>query len=34
MLAFTKEMRAGLTDALPRRDEPFGDYRTGKPAEG
>ena len=26
--AFIKEMRGGLTDALQRRDEPFGDYRT------
>jgi enoyl-CoA hydratase len=34
MLAFTKEMRGGLTDALQRRDEPFGDYRTARPADG
>ena len=28
--AFIKEMRGGLTDALQRRDEPFGDYRTAE----
>jgi enoyl-CoA hydratase len=31
MYAFTREMRDGLTDALQRRDEPFGDYRTAEP---
>ena len=31
MYAFTREMRNGLTDALQRRDEPFGDYRTAEP---
>jgi len=29
--AFTTEMRSGLTQALQRRDEPFGDYRTVEP---
>jgi enoyl-CoA hydratase len=33
MYAFVREMREGLTDALQRRDEPFGDYRTAEPHE-
>ena len=28
MIEFVKGMRKGLTDALQKRDEPFGDYRT------
>ena len=28
MHEFVREMRGGLTEALQRRDEPFGDYRT------
>jgi enoyl-CoA hydratase len=28
MRAFIKEMHKGLTDALTKRDAPFGDYRT------
>ncbi|MEY2434142.1 MAG: enoyl-CoA hydratase, partial [Acidimicrobiaceae bacterium] len=28
MYKFIEEMRGGLTEALQRRDEPFGDYRT------
>jgi hypothetical protein len=33
MYAFISEMRAGLTQALQRRDEPFGDYRAVEPHE-
>lgn len=33
MHAFVNEMRAGLTQALQHRDEPFGDYRTKEPHE-
>ena len=28
---FVEETRGGLTEALQRRDEPFGDYRTVEP---
>jgi len=31
LLEFTKEMQGGLTEALQRRDAPFGDYRTTEP---
>jgi len=33
LIEFTQEMRGGLTDALQRRDAPFGDYRTTEPHE-
>jgi hypothetical protein len=30
MRAFVQDMRQGLTDALTKRDAPFGDYRTAQ----
>jgi enoyl-CoA hydratase len=30
MRAFVEEMQKGLTDALTKRDAPFGDYRTAE----